>query len=227
VEGLLGDSDAWTEVAHSDSSFLFDLILSDPASEFPDLYKLVDASAVHDFRVTIPARPGLLKAVKLAAALSFPIRILPNQPTAEMLAELKGSLEFYLHEPTVQAPVEFFHSLLANSYGAETGSLWTILEEDPAAFTQYDLHGQARLPRAGAFQAIDFSPTEFVENHLKSLVERGAECASCPWQQSCRGYFKWPNPAYSCEGIKELFSVIQATADELHRDLAGWATADF
>ena len=72
VEGMLGDSDAWTEAAHSDSDVSLDLVLSDPASEFSDLYKLVDACAVHDVRVTILARPGLLKAVKLAAALSTP-----------------------------------------------------------------------------------------------------------------------------------------------------------
>jgi hypothetical protein len=225
VEGMSGDSDAWTEAAHSDSDVSIDLVLSDPTSEFSDLYKLVDACAVHDFRVTIPARPGLLKAVKLAAALSFPVRVLPGQPTAEVVAELKEVLDFYLHEAAVEAPVEFFHSLLAITYSADTGSLWMILEEDPAAFLQYDTDGRARLPRSGSFESVEISPAEFVENHLKSLVEQGAECATCPWQQSCRGYFKWPDPAYSCEGVKQLFSVIQAAADEIGRDLASGAVA--
>jgi len=226
VEGILGDSDAWTEAAHSDASVSLDVVLSDPSSEFSDLYKLVDACAVHDFRVTIPARPGLLKAVKLAAALRFPVRVLPGQPTAEVLAELKEALDFYLHEPTVEAPVEFFHSLLAITYGADPGSLWMILEEDPAAFLRYDIDGQARLPRSGSFELVEFSPVEFVENHLNNLARQGAECATCPWQQSCRGYFKWPDPSYSCEGVKELFSAIQAAADEIRRDLASCATAN-
>jgi hypothetical protein len=226
VEGMLGDPYAWTEAAHSDSSVLLDLVLSDPSSEFSDLYKLVDACTVHDFRVTVPARPGLLKAVKLAAALSFPVRVLPGQPTAEVVAELKEVMDFYLHEPTVEAPVEFFHSLLATTCGADAGSLWMILEEDPAAFLQYDIDGQVRLPRSGSFKSVEFSPAEFVENHLKSLVQQGAECATCPWQQSCRGYFKWPDPSYSCEVVKELFSAIQAAADEIRRDLASCATAN-
>jgi hypothetical protein len=220
---MLGDSDAWTEAAHSDSDISLDLVLSDPSSEYSDLYKLVDASAVHDFRVTIPARPGLLKAVKLAAALSFPVRVLPGQPTAEVLAELKEVLDFYLHEAAVEAPVEFFHSLLAITYGGDAGSLWMILEEDPAAFLQYDINGQVKLPRSDSFGSVEISPAEFVENHLKSLVEQGVECATCPWQQSCRGYFKWPDPTYSCEGVKELFSVIKAAADEIGRDLANCA----
>ena len=226
VEGMLGDSDAWTEAAHSDSDVSLDLVLSDPASQFSELYKLVDVCGVHDCRVTILARPGLLKAVKLAAALSFPVRILPGQPTGEVLAELKEVLDFYLHAPTVEAPVEFFHSLLAITYGADAGSLWMILEEDPAAFLQYDINGKPRLPGSSSFEFVEISPAEFVENHLRSLVEQGAECATCPWQQACRGYFKWPDPAYSCEGVKELFSIIQAAADEIGRDVASCAVVD-
>jgi hypothetical protein len=220
VEGLWGDSDAWIEAAHIDSDVSLDLILTNPSSEFSDLYKLVDACAVRDLRVTIHARPGLLKAVKLAAALRFPVRILPGQPEADILAELNEALDFYLHEPAVEAPVEFFHSLLASSHGADPGSLWMILEEDPAAFLQYDINGMTQLPRSGSFGSIENSPAEFVENHLRNLVEQGAECATCAWQKSCRGYFKWTDPAYSCKGVKELFTVIEAAAEEMARDLA-------
>ena len=220
VEGVLGDSDAWMEAAHSGADASLDLILTNPALEFSDLYKVVDTSAVHDVRVTVEARPGLLKAVKLAAALRLPVRILPGQPKAEILAELKEVLHFYLHEPAVEAPVEFFHSLLARSHGADPGSLWMILEEDPAVFPQYDGHGEARWPRSEGFLPVENSPAEFVKNHLKSLLEEGAECVTCPWQQSCGGYFKWPDRGYSCEGIKELFSIVQAAAEEMARDLA-------
>lgn len=220
VEGILDDSDAWVEAAHCGSDVSLDLILADPSSEFPELYKLVDVSAVHDVRVTIQAQPGLLKAVKLAAALRFPIRLLPGQPKADVLAELKQALDFYLHDPAVEAPVEFFHSWIARTQGADVGSLWMILEEDPAAYVHYYIDGLTKLPPSGAAASTEHLPADFVENHLKSLLEQGAECATCPWQQSCRGYFKWPDRAYSCQGIKDLFSVIQGAADEMARDLA-------
>jgi hypothetical protein len=220
VEGVLGDSNAWTEAAHADSRVSLDVVLSDPASEFSDLYRLVDACAVRAIRVTIPAAPGLLKAVKLAAALRLPVRVLPGQPAAEMLAELNEALELYLHGPMVEAPVEFFHSLLATMSGADTGSLWMILEEDPAEFLHYDASGRAKLPRSDALGWVETSPARFVENHLMSLVEQGVECATCPWQRPCSGYFKWPDPAYSCEGVKRLFSTLRAAADEIGRDLA-------
>jgi hypothetical protein len=218
VEGLLGDPDAWATPGASQVPL--DVVLSDPVSEFSDLYRLVDVCAVHDVRVSMPAAPGFLKAVKLAASLRLPVRVTPGQPTLEVLAELTEALEFYLHGQMVETPVEFFHSLLAALCGADKGSLWMILEEDPAAFLHYDAEGLPKLPRSDGFRSVEISPGGFVEHHLKSLVEQGAECAACPWQQVCRGYFKWPDPAYSCEGVKQLFSIVKAAAHEIERDLA-------
>jgi hypothetical protein len=213
VEGLLGDPDAWVEAAQGDSDIPLDVVLSDPASEYSDLYRLVDACAVRDIRVTIPAAPGLFKAIKLAAALRLPVRVLPGQPTAEALAELNEALDFYLHGPMVEAPVEFFHTLLAGMSGANADSLWMVLEEDPAAFLRYDANGQAGLPRSGAFEPVGIASRGFVENHFNNLVE------------PCRGYFKWPDPDYSCEGVKQLFAAIRATADDIGRELATCAVA--
>jgi hypothetical protein len=220
VEGLLRDPDAWTSAAHGASHIPLDVILSDPASEFSNLYRLMDVCAVRVARVSMPAAPGFLKAVKLAISLRLPVRVLPGQPTHEALAELTEALEFYLHEPMVEVPVEFFHSSLAAMCGADTRSLWMILEEDPAAFLHYDAEGHPELPRSGGFRSVEILPEAFVEQHLKSLVEQGAECATCPWKQACRGYFKWPDPAYSCGGVKQLFSAIEAAGDEIERDLA-------
>jgi hypothetical protein len=217
VEGLLGDPDAWATPGASQVPL--DVVLSDPVSEFSDLYRLVDVCAVHDVRVSMPAAPGFLKAVKLAASLRLPVRVLPGQPTLEVMAELTEALEFYLHGQMVEAPVEFFHSLLATLCGADKGSLWMILEEDPAAFLHYEVEGLPKLPRSDGFRSVEISPEGFVEHHLKSLIEQGAECALCPWQQVCRGYFKWPDPAYSCEGVKRLFSIVKAAAHEIERDL--------
>jgi hypothetical protein len=219
VEGLLGDPDAWAPAALGASQVPLDVVLFNPASEFSDLYRLVDVCAVRDVRVSMRAAPGFLKAVKLATSLRLPVRVLPGQPTPEVLAQLTEALKLYLHGPMVEMPVEFFHSLLATVCGADPGSLWMILEEDPAAFLHYDAEGRPELPRSGGFRSAEVYPEAFVEHHLKSLVEQGAECATCPWQQACRGYFKWPDPAYSCGGVKQLFSIIEAAANEIERDL--------
>ena len=180
IEELLGDPDAWAQAASGASQVPLDVVLSDPASEFSDLYRLVDVCTMHDVRVTMPAAPGFLKAIKLAASLRLPVRVIPGQPTPEVLAELMEALEFYLHEPVVEMPVEFFHSLLAAKCGVDEGSLWMILEEDPAAFLHYDAEGRPQLPRSSGFRPIEISPEAFVEHHLKSLIDQNAECATCP-----------------------------------------------
>jgi len=226
VEGMLEDPEAWRDAAHSDSNIPLDVVLSDPASEFSDLYRLVDVYAVRAIRVTIPAAPGLTKAIRLAAALRLPVRVLPGQPSPDVLKELHDSLELYLHEPTVEAPVEFFHSLLATMCDWDAGSLWMILEEDPDAFHHYDADGRAGVPRTGDPDRSEVASAGFVENHLSTLIAQGAECATCPWQQPCRGYFKWPDPAYSCEGVKQLFFSIQTAGNEIRRDMASVPAAD-
>lgn len=225
VEGMLADADAWTEVAHTDSDIPLDVVLSDPASEFSDLYRLVDASAVCDIRVTVPVLPGSSKAVRLAAALRFPVRLLPGQPNGEALEELRAILDIYLHEPTVEAPVEFFHSLLVAACGTKDVSLWVILEHDPDTIRRYNADGQTDFLATDDPSERGFTPCGFVENRLKSLIAQGGECAACPWQRPCRGYFKWPDPSYSCEGIKRLFSVIETAGTEIRRDMADLAAA--
>ena len=221
VEGLLDNLEAWTPATQRCASQVqLDVILTKPALEFANLYRLVDVSATRDLRVSMPAAPGFFKAVKLAASLRLPIRLLPGQPTPEVLAELAEALEFYLHGPMVEAPLEFFHSLLATAAGADNGSLWMILEEDPKAFQRYDDQGRPLLPRSDGIAAAEAFTESFVEDRLRTLLDQDAECASCPWQRVCRGYFKWPDPAYSCEGVKRIFSRIDAAADEIKQDLA-------
>jgi hypothetical protein len=207
VEGLLQEQGVWAMAAQGTSDLSLDVILTDPATEFSGLYCLVDARNVRGVRVTMPAAPGFMKALRLAASLQLPVRLLPGQPTAAALAELTEAAHFYLHDPMVETPVEFFHSLLAVFRGAGNETIWTMLEEDPRVFG-----------RDGA------RPRDFVETHLAHLVEQGAECAACRWQTVCAGYFKWPDPAYGCAGVKQLFGSIQSAAEEIGRDLASQAT---
>jgi hypothetical protein len=222
VEGLLSDEDAWAMAARGPGDIPLDVVLSASCSEFADLYRLVDVLAVRDVRVSMPATPGFLKAVRLAASLGLPVRLLPGQPSVEAVEELEEALTLYLRDPMVEAPVEFFHSTLAWMRGAQTGSLWIVLEEDPAIFRHYFSDGQPGFSRAARLLGKDALAHDFVPNRLAKLISEGAECATCSWQQLCQGYFKWPDPSYSCRGVKQLFSTLRVAADEIGRDLAGY-----
>lgn len=207
VEGLLGSAEAWAIAAQTGCQVPVDVIMNNPDADFSRLYQLVEVRAAHDVRVTISAMPGLPKAVRLAAALGLPIRILPGQPAPESVRDLEEAADFYLHDPMVIAPIEPFHSLLSKLRSKDAQSLWLILEYDPEMFRRFDASGHALLPFP-------------VQKHLARLIAGGAECASCPWREICAGYFKWPDPAYPCLGVKRLFTRIQAAADEIGRDLA-------
>jgi hypothetical protein len=220
VEELIDDRDAWIPAAQSTSNVPLDVFLTSPGSQFSDLYNLVEVLAVRDVRVSMPASPGFLKALKVAVALRLPVRLLPGQPSPEVLIELIEAVNFYLRDPMVETPVEFFHSVLAFMCGAGDGSLWMILEEDPALFLHRGVDGGFKIRGISRSPAPELLSATFVDTWLKRLLEQDAECMTCPWQQICQGYFKWPDPAYDCEGVKQLFSAIEVVANEMGRELA-------
>jgi hypothetical protein len=57
-----------------------ELMMADPAAEFPLLYRHVNLLDQHPVRVVIPVRPGFANAVKVALALNFAVRLEPGQP---------------------------------------------------------------------------------------------------------------------------------------------------
>jgi hypothetical protein len=151
--------------------------------------------------------------VRLAVSLQLPVRLVPGQPDPETLVELSQALEFYLRDPMVETPIEFFHSTLAVFRGLDDGSLWSFLEHDPAEVSPRDASGQPLLA------------SDFVESHLARLIAEGAECATCRWRSLCRGYFKHPDPAYECAGIQSLLATLESAANEITCDLATWEPA--
>ncbi|MGA9576610.1 MAG: hypothetical protein WBV90_03245 [Terrimicrobiaceae bacterium] len=215
VEGLLDDPDAWALAAQGEGDIPLDVVLSEPGGEFADLYRLVDVCGVREVRLSMPAAPGFLKALRLAASLALPVRLLPGQPSDVVVRELAEALSFYLHDSMVEAPIEFFHSTLAWMRGTESDSMWNICEQNPAIFDR----SLASLSPATPGAKERRLPGDFVPRHLQRLIDEGAECAACPWQPLCQGYFKWPDPSYSCQGVKQLFSTLRAAADEIGQDL--------
>jgi len=131
VEDLLGDPEVWARAAQGSGRLPLDVVVAEPARDFSALYRLADVRLVRPVGVTLMARPGFLKALRLAASLQLPVRLLPGQPDAEGLAELEQALQFAMHDTRVEAPVEFFHSLLASFRGFDQGTLWDILQVDP------------------------------------------------------------------------------------------------
>lgn len=201
-----------------------DLLLVDVEKEFPNLYHWAGIMAEGPARVSIPVAAGFGKALKLAASLGFAVKIEPRQPGAAGIGELLQALDLYLHRPGVGQPIEFFHSLLLACYHDQPASLWAIQEEDPAEYCYVTDEGEETLSRrlAGGRGEIGEigEARSFLERFTAALP---GECRECEHFGRCAGYFKWPDPAYPCAGIRSLFGEIRSASEELRRDSAAFS----
>jgi hypothetical protein len=183
-----------------------ELVMSDPANEFPLLYRNARLLDKHPMRVLIPALAGFSKAVKLASSLQFSIRIELGQPSAEVIDELKQVLDYYLHQSQVSQAIEPFHGMLMSLYHGGPSTLWDLEERNPSIVAYIDDHGrEIEVPVPEKFG------TELLAAH--------AECEGCELFGHCSGYFKWPESGYSCAGVRSLFATISEAASELRRDM--------
>lgn len=187
-----------------------DLLMSDPVTELPLLYRCTGLIDRHPVRVTVPLLAGVARAVKLAVSLGFPVRLSGHQPAPAVIEEAAQVLQAYLHDPTVSQPVEPFHGLLLSLLHGSPLSLWSLLERDPEQIRVLDERGTELSDQAPA------SVAAFGEG----LLAAGAECRGCEWFGVCGGYFKWPQADYACDGVKPLLAEVRAAAAELQRDLA-------
>lgn len=193
-----------------------ELVMTDPATEFPLLYQHTNLLDNHPVRVAIPVRAGFGKAVKVAIALNFAVRLEIGQPEPALIEELSEMAQFYLRQPTVAQPVEFFHSTLLGFYHNDPAPLWVVLDDDPVAQRYVGDDGAQGLPARLARVEIAVDSAEEIEK----LLTASEECQLCEFLGSCGGYFKWPKGDYECAGVKRLFGVLRQAADELRSDLA-------
>lgn len=196
-----------------------DLIVGDPARQFPDLYRWSVLLDTHDVRVSMPAKPGFSKAARLAAALRFDIKLEIGQPGERESAEIMEVLEFYLHSASARHPVEPFQSLLAALCRGEAVSIWSVQEEDPAEFCDVLDDGTEVAPGRLGDAAQPGGPGHGVDELEQALLASGAECAACEFRPICRGFFKAPWREYPCDHVKPILGRLKSAADELRRDV--------
>jgi hypothetical protein len=62
----------------------------------------------------------------VAVSLDFAVRLEVEQPEPALIEELVAALEFYLRQPTVAQPIEFFHGMLLGFYHGDPLPLWIV-----------------------------------------------------------------------------------------------------
>ncbi|MBZ4193047.1 MAG: hypothetical protein LAE24_01895 [Candidatus Contendobacter sp.] len=201
-----------------------ELLMRDPAAEFPLLYRHTNLLDNHPVQVAMTVAPGFGKAVKTAAALDFAVRLELEQPDPALIEELAAVLEFYLHQPTVAQPVEYFHGALLGFYHDEPIPLWLILDENPGIVRYIAADGTESLSGRLAGADLTILPDADSKTGFDQVLATAEECRTCEFLKSCGGYFKWPRRDYDCAGVKRVFGLLREAAAELRRDLAAVPT---
>ncbi|MFO1423808.1 MAG: hypothetical protein U1F70_09180 [Candidatus Competibacteraceae bacterium] len=196
-----------------------DLVMTDPDTEFPLLYRHVELLDHHPARVIVPVRPGFAKAVKVAISLNFAVWLEPGQPEPALVEALVEVMAFYLRQPTVAQPVEFFHSVLLGFYHDDPAPLWVVLDADPRYLRVVADDGTESLPGRLVGVAATVAADADLGEWIARLLATADECQGCEFLASCGGYFKWPRRDYPCVGVKRLFGLLRDAAAELRRDL--------
>ena len=206
-----------------------DLVMKTPGREFPRLYAFAPLLDRGPVRVSIPVAEGAEKAVKLAASLRFSVNIMPGQPGADDVKLLIRLADFYLKNPTIEKPIEFFHTLFFAMVNNSPVTLWEILEKDPSRFCFVSDSGQiaseaGQLPTAetGPEMAseIQSGREECHNSQSQSVMNRCRSCPECTYFQWCRSFFKYPAADYSCMAVFPLFAYLFSAADELKQDMS-------
>lgn len=206
-----------TPLTNWEQSVPLDLVMRQPADEFPLLYRFSQLLDKHQIRVSIPVTTGFAHAVRLALALQFSVKLEVAQPDRDLIDELNKVLDLYLHRSTVSQPVEFFHSIFLSFFHQEPSSLWFIQEEDPEQTRFVSDQGEESLSQR--LNGLPFPNHNELRPVEQQLGGEKSECDDCEFFDRCGGYFKWPNKDYSCDGVKTLFGTIRAAAAELRADL--------
>lgn len=214
--GLSGDPQALPAM---EEPVPVDLTMVDVPREFPLLYHYTELLANHPVRVTIPASPGVNRAARLAASLGFEVKLEVTQPEPDLVRELSDLLEYYLHNPTVTGPIEFYHSLLFAFLDNNPATLWGIQEEDPA-FNRY-ITDDGRNVLSGRLPSVELpeGDSSFLEDLKEELLHASAECSTCDFFLNCAGYFKAPDPHYECVEVRKLLQALKDASVELMNDV--------
>ncbi|HEY5885286.1 MAG TPA: hypothetical protein VIT88_11400, partial [Pyrinomonadaceae bacterium] len=205
------------------SALPVDVLVRNPAVEYPLLYNFSKLLDKHPIRISISVKNGFLKAVRLALALGFSVKLEVGQPDASLIAEMAEVLDLYLHRSAVSQPVEYFHSTLLSFFNhTQPANLWFVQEEDPEQFRFITNEGVETVsPRFGG---IDWKELKKIlaAQQTGSTLSKKTECDGCEFLKPCGGYFKWPDKDFDCEGVKSLFSDLRLAAEELRTDLASF-----
>jgi len=192
-----------------------DYVIANPEHDFGTMYQLAQLAPRFPVRARLALRPGVEKALRLAAALKIGVLLMPEQPDADEIHRLAAALNAYLHDHVVEAPVEPFHSWLAALVRDEPVDLWQISENNPATVVDLVSNTDGLPARVADRAGLD---VEAFRQSFWDIAAAHPECQECRHREICHGYFKWPDPSYDCTRLRgEALDILCDAADALKK----------
>jgi hypothetical protein len=217
---ILGIDGAIDDLLRWEQPVPVDLAVENPEADLPLLYRYSPLPANRPVRGSVPVASGFSKVVKLALSLNFAVKLEPSQPEPQLIEELLDVVELYLHGVTVSQPVEYIHSIFLAFYYGSPVSLWAVQEEDPSRNRFVTDQGLEAVSKRFAGTDLKHAPPSFIREFTKELLNESRECHDCRFFEVCLGYFKWPEKAYRCDGVRTIFETLRKAAEELKADLS-------
>jgi hypothetical protein len=173
-----------------------------------------DSNRKQQFTIGLVSGNGLFESLKKWSCIGLPIHILLQDFSDQVIGELEKSADFYLHDNSVEGPIEFFHSFFTACYSQQPVSLWQIQGEDPSQFAYITNDGTRRLSRRFE-ERIPADCESFLDDLKLNLFLNVSLCSTCEFFLNCFGYFKYPDPTFSCAEIKMLLRKFKDAAKEI------------
>jgi hypothetical protein len=180
--------------------------------------------------VNMTVDSGLLNGVKIVTSAQAHVAL--DLDDVRDPSELMAVLNYYLHEPHLSVPVEFFHTLFSSFVQGEPISLAEMYWEDPERLLYVDDAGRvaasARFAAAGKFfgeladglKVNEDSPLlQEIRNRKKNLFLSRSMCASCEVFELCSGYLRFVVSEFDCDPFIEVMQEIKVRAAEMAEDI--------
>jgi hypothetical protein len=160
-----------------------------------------------------------IRLIKAAASLGLTLDLLPGWGGLNQ-GQVMQALELYLHEKSLAAALEPFHSILARLLSGQEIDLWTMAGIDPDRLVYMDEQGRVALSRfdleAGRFMGgLQEGPLAWrrsqaygeCQTYRLKLPKRQPDCLRCRFYAWCRGWARFGEHA---EGLQACHSCLAA-----------------
>lgn len=199
-----------------------DVVLRNTGVGNARLEKFAQLRPARNVVAIVPVAPGFDQLTRQATGSGLPVvlRIEALEDfDCEKVLEL---LNYYVHSPWQDQPIEFFHSMTRGFLTQQPVSMWQIMREDPSEYRYVMDDGTEAISKRLSRLKVECDLGEFLQRLESDLLLERGECARCGFFQNCRGYFTVPDRQFSCTGVKKIFRTLKDKVAEIRREVLGF-----